>query len=321
MPVCLLRQLLIAIAAFTGSFGLLLGREPDRMSHGSSLPPVSGLAWLEGDSFVAVHDFKYPAQIDQPRLSILQLPNSSQGVVWTPLAPEWPSSQSPSSDLESVSRIPGTQAILLVESGGTKSETGHAFDRIFLCDLAGRHAKIVDSVRWPVLVLNVEGTAVARVGDRLLFIFAERAEGKPSTRLQWSELAISPLSFGPFSSEELSLPEPQGNHARQVSAIEVDSTGLLYVASAIDPGDDGPFESIVWRVGRVELGEDKQLRVRLQPEPQRIATLNGLKVEGIATREMPGTQAQFFVGTDDENYGGTLRQILLSGGPVPGGRP
>jgi hypothetical protein len=201
--------------------------------------------------------------------------------------------------------------MLLAESGASKIGGAEAFARIFLCDFSDERARIVAFTRWPVSVRDVEGMAVAQVGNRLLFIFAERAEGMPSTVLRWAELTLNPLKFGRFSDNELSLPWPKGDHARQVSAIEVDSTGQLYVASTLDPGNQGPFQSVIWRIGRVELGEDKEPQVRLQPEPERLATLDGLKVEGIAVREIPGVPMQFFIGTDDENYGGTLRPIPL----------
>jgi hypothetical protein len=312
MLVCLWRRLFVLLAAFAICSGPLFILELDGAMPAATLPPLSGLAWLESNTFVAVHDAKNPEQIDQPRVSLLSLSKLPQGIMWRPITLDWPPPEGPSSDLESISRIPGTQIMLFAESGASRIRETETFARIFLCDFTDKRARIIASTRWPVPVMNVEGTAVTQVGDRLLFIFAERAEGMKSTTIRWSELALNPFKFGPFSGTELSLPAPKGNHARQINAIEVDLTGQIYVASTLDPGDQGPFQSVIWRVGRVELGEDNEPRVRLQPEPERLATLDGLKVEGIAVREMPGVETQFFVGTDDEIYGGALRPIPLA---------
>jgi hypothetical protein len=76
---------------------------------------LSGLAWLDGDTFLAVHDAKNPDENTRVRVSLLVLPRSLEGLLWRPLRPHFPGGQS--SDLESAARIPGTDKVLLVESG------------------------------------------------------------------------------------------------------------------------------------------------------------------------------------------------------------
>ncbi|HYN47229.1 MAG TPA: hypothetical protein VER83_00095, partial [Candidatus Nanopelagicales bacterium] len=44
------------------------------LGRASTLPDLSGLAWIEGDRFLAVHDAKYPDEADRPRVSLLRLP-------------------------------------------------------------------------------------------------------------------------------------------------------------------------------------------------------------------------------------------------------
>lgn len=53
----------------------------------------------------------------------------------------------------------------------------------------------------------------------------------------------------------------------------------------------------------------------MSASPQRIATLDGFKVESLALRPH-GDGEQLFAGTDDENHGGTIRQIPLPPEPV-----
>jgi hypothetical protein len=97
-------------------------------------------------------------------------------------------------------------------------------------------------------------------------------------------------------------------YSRPVVALDIDSFGCIYIASAFDPDDDdGPFASAVFRIGKLE-DEDGPV-VDLYPEPILEGTLDGLKVESVAIRETAEDGLQIFVGVDDENYGGTLREL------------
>ena len=69
-----------------------------------------------------------------------------------------------------------------------------------------------------------------------------------------------------------------------------------------DP-DNGPFRSALLQIGRVIGGT-----VELAPQPSLLATFDGMKVESVAVRADQG-ELEFFIGSDDENYGGTLRWV------------
>jgi len=57
----------------------------------------------------------------------------------------------------------------------------------------------------------------------------------------------------------------------------------MYIASAYDHEDDnGPFASVIWRVGLVKPNQSGPPRVSLYGSPRRVARLDGLKVEAIA---------------------------------------
>ena len=102
--------------------------------------------------------------------------------------------------------------------------------------------------------------------------------------------------------------DPLGPRARAVSALTLDAAGRIYLASTLDPGEHGPFRSVVWRIGVLTAGTDGRPQVRLGPA-ERIATLDGCKVESLALRLLPDGGAQLFAGTDDEHYGGILRPL------------
>jgi len=279
------------------------GAEPMKAS---TLPDLSGMGWINGEVLLAVHDAKNPAENDRPRVSRLWLPESLDGILWQPITLDWPPPLGPANDLESAAPIPGTAFILLLESGDDEG----VFRRVFLAEYRDQRLRLESVVPWPKPVNNVEGSAVVRVGERFWFVYAERAQGRPSTRIAWAELQLHPLRFGSFREVGFSVPDPTGPKARPVSAIEADADGYLYVASAFDSGDDnGPFRSVVWRIGRLAADAEAGAEVRLFERPQRLATLDGLKVESLAIRPNTDGALQLFAGMDDENYGGTFRLI------------
>lgn len=275
----------------------------------STLFDLSGLAWIDGERFLAVHDSKNPDEKERPRVSFVWLPKSPDGIFWQPLAPDWQSPLGLSNDLESLARIPSTEQFLLVESG-EKSFAGQQCKRIFLAELHNQGLKILSVGSLPA-VKNIEGAAVARLGKRLFFIFAERADHRPYTEIQWAELELAPLRLGSLQRVRFTPVGFSGKNWRPVSAIEADRQGHLFVASAFDTDDDnGPFRSIIWRIGQIRLDKDRRGKVVLQTAPEKLAVLDGLKVESLAIREAHG-RLELFAGTDDENYGATIRPIPL----------
>lgn len=276
-----------------------------------AVPDISGLAWLEGDSFLAVHDAKNPMENDRPRVSVLWLPKSLDGVTWKPLTVDWPSPLGPSSDLESIARIPGTNSFLLVESCEGRLD-GPRFRRVFLIEIRNSKAVLLSFTELPEMVRNIEGSAVARLGSRLVFLCAERGDGKLRTEIYWADLQLGPLRFGSFHKAYFRPVGFTGPNKRPVSAIEIDSKGRIYIASAYDPNDDnGPFSSVIWRAGRFQADGDNRVRLIFPAKPLKLATLDGLKVESLAIREAKEGLIELFAGTDDENYGGALRAISI----------
>lgn len=278
----------------------------------AKLLDLSGLAWIGGDRFIAVSDAKNPRENDLNRVSLLTLPQSLAGLGFESVDLRY--SGGPSSDFESAARIPGRRLVLLAESADDDSP----FQRIFLARFGHPRIRIVDMTEWTSFTraFNVEATAVAVSGDDFLFLWAERNSGSQSTEIRWTNLSLGPLSIGgPVGSVPFSLPDYLVNelgsplYSRAIVGMDVDSAGNIYTVTAFDPEgtvedpDNGPFRSAVLRVGRVT-GQG----VVLDDSPSIMAMVDGLKIESVAVRETD-QGVEIFVGTDDENFGGTIRQI------------
>lgn len=276
------------------------------------LPDLSGLAWVEGDRFLAVHDAKRPGQ---PRVSVVQIPPTPGAPLGRPLTLSGPTVLP--SDLESIARIPAAPgaeqappAFFLVESGSG----GEGFRRVFRGEYrTGDTLQLTHAANLPRDVENIEGTVAYRVGDRLFLLFAERGERQLTAQIRCAEINPkgSPTELRSLSGTTRLIPIPgvAGPAARQISDVAVDSRGWVYIASAIDPGDAGPFRSQVWRVGWINTSRAGQPDFVVSPDPQQVAQIDGFKVEALTARELPDGRRQLFIGTDDELYGGALRLL------------
>jgi len=203
---------------------------------------------------------------------------------------------------------------LIAESGDDDEGT----KRIFLSEVKDDSFLISGTIPWPTNVLNVESCAVAAMDNELVFIFAERAEGSTTTNINWATMSVEPLKFGPVNSVEYHSPsnEQEVNPGfRPVSALKFDNKGNILVASAIDPDSDiGPFASNVWLGGQIISKNNSSITpISILDPPEQLASIDGLKVEGIAVRANSNDSGtEVIVGTDDEFSGGVLRILPLN---------
>jgi hypothetical protein len=281
--------------------------DAEQQARAATLPDLSGLAWIEDGLFLGIHDAKRnPEKYNWPRVSFVHLPKLElQGVTWQALDLEFPGPEGRSSDPESASRIPGGKGFLFAESG----QEGTSDRRIFHAVYDNGVLQIEAHIQWPVEINNVEATEVVRVGGRMVFLYAERADGQPSTKLRWAELSLNPLKIGAFKETTFEAVDPVGKGARPIVALDIDSGGNIYIVSAYDSGnDDGPYRSVVWRIGKIISDGDGHPQVQLE-ENKRVANLDGIKVESITIRETSKGGKQIYVGTDDEHFGGIIRLL------------
>lgn len=282
-------------------------------------PDLSGLAWLKDNAFLAVHDAKAPGQT---RVSVVFEPQSAAGPLVRPLRIRGADPEP--FDLESITRVPpkwgapadAPPSFLLAESGSNPR-----FRRIFHATYREGDEITLRHVGDHSLFLeraDVESLAALRVGERLLVFSAGRAEGQRRALVAGQPITVDGEPRDPVGGEELNfnvlIPEPSGPRVRQISDLVFDPSGYLYASTAEDPGvDTGPYRSSVWRVGwaRTEGGA-----FTFEPEkdgdrhrPARVATVDGMKIESLAFRELRPGFGELFFGTDDESYGGALRSL------------
>jgi len=319
----------LAAASLTGALLLVAGcgDDADAPPTGpvSTLLDISGIAWMRDDLFLAVHDGKTDAdEKDLPRASLILLPadvttppefarDARSGLYFRNLEIDW-GTAGVSHDIESIARIPGTQQVLLVESGDDCSP----YQRIFVAALGGDYRlRIEETVRWPASgrsdcsgVFNVEATAVFRSGGQLFFVYAERAEGQAETELRWAPITLAPLRFGAFGTARIASPIPPGPGVRPIVALDVDAGGQVHAASAFDSGEDnGPFSSQAATIGQFRAQAAGGVEFVPTVPVTLLGRQDGLKIEGVTVRDAGSGVNEIYVGSDDENYGAVMRRI------------
>ena len=88
-----------------------------------------------------------------------------------------------------------------------------------------------------------------------------------------------------------------------ISDLKVDPTGVLFISSAKDPGNDGSFESAVY-IADVFNSDRNQIRFRQNSELVPLYRFDEHKIEAIEL--VPGQTGGVIFGTDDENRGSSI---------------
>ena len=278
---------------------------------GSPQLGVSGMAPAGDGVFLVVHDAK--AFEDGPRLSLLTV--GPGGVVLSPLpVDDWRHPEGRSSDLEGACAL-GDGTFLVAESGSFEGRYG----RLFHVRVREGGAEVLAAVALPVVRDNapgadgdnLEGLACVPDGDAVLVLLGERGASAPypTGLVRWGRFdpPTGTLDVTDAGRAGVAVSAPGDLVAqgyRSITGLHVAPDDALWAGASRDPGDLGPFESVVYRLGRV----DAQAEVPVVVEPGGVVcTLAGFKVEAVSAPALGlGTLS---LGTEDEALGGAWRPL------------
>ncbi|MGB7442471.1 MAG: hypothetical protein WA919_15515 [Coleofasciculaceae cyanobacterium] len=256
---------------------------------------ISGLAFLaeqnNSQSFLVVHDNK---KRDQGRLAIVTIDNQSQPR-YLPL--EWPAGVELPIDLESVTAVPGQKFSFMAST---------SFGKVYYFRLNTDNNKvsIIKIFSLPSLPegSNLEGFTLQEINGKLLAVWAHRGQNQEPAVIYWGILDLKKYEITPQGSAQLTVPWPVGK-VRHISDLKVDSAGAVYITSATDNGDDGPFTSAVYVAGAFSF-QSNQFRLRVNRDLVSLYRLGFHKLEALEL--VPGATGGVFLGTDDENMGSSI---------------
>jgi hypothetical protein len=138
----------------------------------------------------------------------------------------------------------------------------------------------------------------------LLAVWAHRGEAADPAVIYWANMDESNYSFSGVRSARLTVPWPTAD-VRHISDLKIDGAGALFVTSASDPGDDGPFASAFYLAGVFDEDAARgQIGFRQNISLVRLARFDYHKVE--AFELVPGGTGGIAFATDDEKMGSSL---------------
>jgi hypothetical protein len=285
---------LLVFSAFFGQISFAQTNQWRPVS-GARHDNISGMALLAYDgqrtSFLIVNDNKKKEQNHAAIVSV----EGRNAPKYTPL--KWLGDDIPT-DLEAVSSVPELQNNFMAFT---------AAGRVFHIEinLKDSTVKVLKSFDVPQIPpeSDFEGFCLQKVNGVLLAIWADRGLDAKPAQIFWSKFDLQKYAFTQTASIMLKVPFPIGN-MRHISDVKADQSGAVFISSAADPGNDGPFVSAFYFAGTFDVSNSQKIIFNQTPAFTRLYTFDYHKVEGFEF--VPGADGGIAFGTDDENLGSAI---------------
>ena len=273
-PVKNFTYLIIVISAFTSFFSC----DDDNWIRISEerVYSISGVSAFN-NGWLVVHDNK---RINQPRVSLLSKNNQLRELTW-------PHSSLPY-DLEAIHSIPNYENQYVV-----MESTGKCYRIIVNPDT--EEIRIKGEFKLPGLSesMNLEGFALIENNGILKVFYGDRgSDSRPST-LFFADYNVQLDEVTVVRSYSFSLLEDMSDK-RSIADLIFDKKGNLWSAATSDPGNDGPFETRLFRIGQMS----KKGSFSLARPMKSSKTFENEKVEAMTTYK-----SGILLLTDNENFG------------------
>ena len=222
-------------------------------------------------------------------------------------------------DLESITSLPEMPNHFMAGVGNPFGEDKKGRVYYVKLDAERKEVRVLSEIRLPVNPLescgakecDFESFAVQKFDNRLLAVWADRGRNEKASTLFWGELVLSEAKINLLGQSEIKTPSPDlGDwtnvsfaETRSISDLKVDSSGGLFVSSAFDSGDEGPFSSAFYYVGAFQ-NRNNLIGFNRSIAPVKLYQFKNYKIE--AFEFVPGKSGGVIFGTDDELFGASI---------------
>ena len=265
--------------------------------HSGRKGGISGISLMNGNGeYLLILDNKKP---DDDHVAILDYKPGAKPK-YTKV--EWPQEGEPPVDLESVTPA----GMIETDSYFMLASSGRMF-HVKLID-GNRRLKVLKVFDMPETVSgdNFEASFLFQTGDKLVLVWATRGEDKTPATVRCGVLNPKDYSISAVASTSFSVTWKKQGEVRHISDIFIDPEGTFYTLSASDAGDAGPFNSALFRAGKLVLSDAGAVFDK-EAVPVKICDLDGYKAEGFVIDL--GTDRSFVIGSDDEDSGSFVCRI------------
>ncbi len=281
----------------------------------------SGMEQLNDSTYLVVYDFKiFEAGV---RLGLVILTEETIDV--HPIKIDHWDEEGISSDLESVCAVPGkADEFLVAESGNWQGERGRVFH--IQLDITTMKAKVLGTLKLPMLHRNDRGLrgdqyeaihCLPYSQNERIIILGERggSEHSPTGILRWGlwDMEHNTLNIKGDGLQGIKVNAP-GNWTndllkRSISDMYIDPEGIIWASAAEDPGDTGPFYSVIYKLGNIN-PMDQHNPITVLDQFTIGKEILGFKIEALSGPKR-GIHCTHIFGTEDEIYGGVMRPINI----------
>ena len=257
---------------------------------------ICGLVLLgetaEGPVFLIAHDNKYE---DEDRIARVTIRGDS--VQYQPFS--WPEGVKKPVDIEAMTFAPDRHGLYITTSKGDAAWIAVDYVEKAITEVR-RFELEIPEVQRP----EIEGLQVVELGGKTWIIWGHRgSDGHPAI-LHWGAFDEKTLTVTMLSSTYLHVAWPTLSEVRHLSDLHVSPDGTLYISSASEASNDGPFDGALYEAGKFTPLEDN-LRFQVAPLKEPLHKFPGHKVEGFDRTK----EGVFFLGTDDENLGSFVIRV------------
>lgn len=287
------RQVIFIIIWLTGFHTAVIGQEWKSVK-GTKLYGISGMALIDQKEnrtrFLIIHDNKQPSE---PRIAILTeipgMPPQYELIAWP--------GNDPPVDAEAVSAIPDRDLEFVIAASN-----GKLFH--IKLDLAEKKVRMIKTFGLPQMDPedNYEGLSIKKLQGMTVAIWGHRGGTHHPGIVYWSLFDPVTYTFTNTGYDSISVPWPSEG-VRHITDLSMTPSGILYILSSSDNGDDGPFNSVLYSAGYFR-AENKKILFTKNSSPLRIMTFEYHKVE--AMEFIPDSDRGMIFGSDDENFGGWI---------------
>ena len=290
------------------------------LSEGGNHPGFSGMAQIKHNKYVVVHDAKTDEK--GPRLGTIKIRKNRAPKYASLEVENWKHEDGRSNDLESICAIPGRSGeFLMAESGYQKQR----FGRLFHITVHKKIVQVLSVLSLPLIADNTkrnvgdnfEGLACeSHHGDSVLVVLGERGGSVqyPAGVLRWGwfDRSTNSLTWPTegIEGKVIAAPGPwvHAKSKRDIGDLYIDHAGILWAVATEDPGDSGPFRSVIYQVATIL--DDPHDPIKLIQGGKPFWIVDGLKIEALSgPAGIPGV-GPLSIGTEDEHFGGVWRPLF-----------
>ena len=96
--------------------------------------------------------------------------------------------------------------------------------------------------------MNLEGIALFPIGKKIKIAYGDRGSTKRKSTLFIGDFDSKNNEVINVFTYSIGFSEPK-THRRNIADLEFDKSGTLWCSATSDPGDDGPFETRLYKIG------------------------------------------------------------------------